>query len=139
MKTIPLIRDKEIEAARCAASCVVEVHRSLSDYLRAGLTLPEIDSFVANQLRSKTVCSDSAAPKPPMLAIPRRGEGADLSNMLAETRLGTMMGGHIACTMNRKRALLASSATLMQWRNAIRSPALRLISYSLVVSLSAEN
>jgi methionyl aminopeptidase len=52
MKTIPLIRDKEIEAARCAAHCVVDVHRSLSDYLRSGLTLPEIDSFVAQQLRS---------------------------------------------------------------------------------------
>ena len=52
MKTIPLIRDKEIEAARCAASCVVEVHRSLSEFLRAGLTLPEIDSFVAQRLRS---------------------------------------------------------------------------------------
>jgi methionyl aminopeptidase len=52
MKTIPLIRDKEIEAARCAAHCVVDVHRSLSDYLRSGLTLPELDSFVAQQLRS---------------------------------------------------------------------------------------
>jgi methionyl aminopeptidase len=52
MKTIPLIRGKEIDAARCAANCVVEIHRSLSDYLRAGLTLPEIDSFVAQQLRS---------------------------------------------------------------------------------------
>ena len=52
MKTIPLIRDKEIEAARFAAHCVVDVHRSLTDYLRSGLTLPEIDSFVAQQLRS---------------------------------------------------------------------------------------
>lgn len=52
MKTIPLIRDKEIEAARCAANCVVEVHRALTDYLRTGLTLPEIDSFVAQQLRA---------------------------------------------------------------------------------------
>lgn len=52
MKTIPLIQDKEIEIVRCAANCVVEVHRSLTDYLRAGLTLPEIDAFVAQQLRS---------------------------------------------------------------------------------------
>ena len=52
MKTIPLVHDKEIEAARCSAQCVVEIHKSLTDYLRAGLTLPEIDSFVARQLRS---------------------------------------------------------------------------------------
>lgn len=51
MKTSTLIRGKEIDAASCSAQRVVDVHHSLTDYLRAGLTLPEIDSFVANRLQ----------------------------------------------------------------------------------------
>ncbi|MDP7006021.1 MAG: type I methionyl aminopeptidase [Phycisphaerales bacterium] len=51
MKTVPLIQGKEIDAARISAQFVVDIHRSLTDYLRAGLTLPEIDSFIAENLR----------------------------------------------------------------------------------------
>lgn len=52
MKTIPLLKEPEIKAARHSATCVVEIHRSLTDFLCAGLTLPEIDSFVAQRLRA---------------------------------------------------------------------------------------
>lgn len=41
---------REIDAARAAASCVVEVHHRLTDFLRTGQTLPEIDRFVAQTL-----------------------------------------------------------------------------------------
>jgi len=51
MKTIPLLRGKEVDAAKVSARHVVEIHRSLTDFLRAGLTLPEIDSFVATRLK----------------------------------------------------------------------------------------
>lgn len=51
MKTSTLIQGKDIEAVTCSAKHVVDVHRSLTDFLRAGLTLPEIDSFIAEQLR----------------------------------------------------------------------------------------
>jgi len=51
MKTIPLITGREIEAAKLSAQHVVDIHRSLTEYLQAGLTLAEIDSFVANRLR----------------------------------------------------------------------------------------
>ena len=52
MKAIPLIRANDIKVAKNAAKCVVEVHRALTEFLRAGLTLPEIDSFVSNSLSS---------------------------------------------------------------------------------------
>lgn len=42
---------QDIEGARAAARCVVQVHQRLVDYLRAGLTLPEIDGFVAQTLQ----------------------------------------------------------------------------------------
>ena len=51
MKTIPLIRGEEVKAAKVSARHVVEIHNSLTDFLRAGLTLAEIDSFVAGRLK----------------------------------------------------------------------------------------
>jgi methionyl aminopeptidase len=51
MKTIPLIRGKEIDAAKCSAKHVVEIHQSLTEFIRAGITLSEIDSFVMGLLR----------------------------------------------------------------------------------------
>lgn len=52
MNTVTLISGKEAEAARLSARHVVEIHKSLTDYLRVGLTLPEIDSFVGEKIRS---------------------------------------------------------------------------------------
>ncbi len=51
MKTIPLVSGKDIDAATLSAHYVVEIHKSLTDFLRAGLTLSEIDSYVASKLR----------------------------------------------------------------------------------------
>ncbi len=42
---------KDIEHAEQAAECVVQTHLRLAKYLRAGQTLPEIDSFVAATLK----------------------------------------------------------------------------------------
>lgn len=50
MKTSTLIQGKDIDAATLSAKHVVDIHKSLTDYLRAGLTLPEIDAFVAKRL-----------------------------------------------------------------------------------------
>jgi methionyl aminopeptidase len=52
MKTVPLLSNKDAKAAAISAGFVVEIHNRLTDYLRAGLTLPEIDSFIGEQLRS---------------------------------------------------------------------------------------
>ncbi len=52
MKTVPLIQGKDVEAAKLSARHVVDVHKGLTEFLRAGLTLPEIDSFVANMLHT---------------------------------------------------------------------------------------
>jgi methionyl aminopeptidase len=41
----------DLEAARAAAQQVVEIHRRLSDWLHIGVTLAQIDTFVADQLR----------------------------------------------------------------------------------------
>ncbi len=46
--TVTAARDVELAAA--AAEAVVEVHRRLVDFLRAGLTLADVDAFVATQL-----------------------------------------------------------------------------------------
>jgi methionyl aminopeptidase len=57
MKTSTLIQGKDVDAATLAAKHVVDIHESLTDYLCVGLTLPEIDSFVAkrlNQLKCKS-------------------------------------------------------------------------------------
>ena len=52
MNTIPRISGKDIQAATLSAKHVVEIHEALTDFLTAGLTLPEIDSFVGEKLRS---------------------------------------------------------------------------------------
>ncbi|MFT4592799.1 MAG: methionyl aminopeptidase [Phycisphaerales bacterium] len=57
MKTIPLLRGKEVEAAKKSAGHVVEIHKRLTEFLSAGVTLPEIDTFVASilhELKSKS-------------------------------------------------------------------------------------
>ncbi len=41
----------ELAGLREAARCVVEVHRGLAGYLRVGMTLPEVDVFVAETLQ----------------------------------------------------------------------------------------
>jgi methionyl aminopeptidase len=51
MKTIPLISSKELDAAKLSAKHVVDIHYALTDFLHAGLTLSEIDSFVTQQLK----------------------------------------------------------------------------------------
>lgn len=43
-------RPADIEGATKAAECVVETHRRLATFLRAGITLAEIDEFVAMTL-----------------------------------------------------------------------------------------
>ncbi|RMH26699.1 MAG: M24 family metallopeptidase, partial [Planctomycetota bacterium] len=40
----------DFDAARAAAQRVVTIHRRLVEFLRAGLTLAQIDTFVAEQL-----------------------------------------------------------------------------------------
>ncbi|VAX41392.1 hypothetical protein MNBD_PLANCTO03-563, partial [hydrothermal vent metagenome] len=40
----------DADAAYAAAQCVVETHRRITDYLRVGLTLAEVDAFVARTL-----------------------------------------------------------------------------------------
>lgn len=44
--------EKDIEGARDAAGCVVNVHEALVGFLRAGQTLAEVDRFVAETLES---------------------------------------------------------------------------------------
>lgn len=48
---IPTVTGRDAEAARAAAARVVDVHRALSGFLREGLTLAEIDGFVAATLQ----------------------------------------------------------------------------------------
>ena len=42
---------KDIQAARAAAQQVVTIHQRLVEFLRCGMTLAQIDTFVADQLR----------------------------------------------------------------------------------------
>ncbi|MDP7009662.1 MAG: type I methionyl aminopeptidase [Phycisphaerales bacterium] len=51
MKKVPLISKKHADEARISARFVVDMHHALTEYIRAGTTLPEIDSFVATTLR----------------------------------------------------------------------------------------
>ena len=51
MKTVPLISSHDAKEAKVSARIVVEVHRALTEFIRAGITLPEIDAFVAKKLR----------------------------------------------------------------------------------------
>lgn len=53
MQTIPLLRGKEVDAAKKSADHVVEIHRRLTEFLCAGITLAEIDSFVASILKEQ--------------------------------------------------------------------------------------
>ena len=46
-----ITEDKDIAGATAAAERVVEVHRRLVEFLRAGQTLAEIDAFVGSSLR----------------------------------------------------------------------------------------
>jgi methionyl aminopeptidase len=46
-----LLATGDIALAESAAECVVETHRRLVDVLKAGMTLPEIDAFVARTLQ----------------------------------------------------------------------------------------
>ncbi|MCH2141229.1 MAG: type I methionyl aminopeptidase [Phycisphaerales bacterium] len=46
------MKPKQIEGARTAASKVCLTHEALAEFLRPGLTLPEIDEFVSRTLRS---------------------------------------------------------------------------------------
>jgi methionyl aminopeptidase len=41
---------QDVEGVRAAAQCVVRAHERLVEFLRAGLTLPEVDGFVARTL-----------------------------------------------------------------------------------------
>ena len=44
------IHPTDVDAAYAAAQCVVETHRRVSGFLRVGLTLAELDAFVARTL-----------------------------------------------------------------------------------------
>lgn len=46
----PLISPADADFAYAAAQCVVEIHRRAADHLRVGMTLAQIDTFVAKQL-----------------------------------------------------------------------------------------
>jgi methionyl aminopeptidase len=50
MPGVPLINAREAVNARAAAQKVVEAHRRLSVWLRPGVTLAQIDHFVAKTL-----------------------------------------------------------------------------------------
>jgi len=47
-----LTASRDVALAESAAECVVQTHRRLIDVLRAGITLPEVDQFVARTLES---------------------------------------------------------------------------------------
>ncbi|MEX2219050.1 MAG: type I methionyl aminopeptidase [Phycisphaerales bacterium] len=46
----PVSTQRDAQAARASAQKVVEVHRRLADWLRLGVTLPQVDRFVAATL-----------------------------------------------------------------------------------------
>lgn len=50
MSRVPRLNAAEADAAYAAAQKVVEVHHRLSAFLRVGMTLPEIDGFVARTM-----------------------------------------------------------------------------------------
>lgn len=47
---MPVLAPNDVEDAAAAAQCVVNVHERLVEYLRAGLTLAEVDGFVSQVL-----------------------------------------------------------------------------------------
>lgn len=50
MATVPCVNEAEATAAQAAARKVVETHQRLADWLRVGMTLAQIDVFVAKTL-----------------------------------------------------------------------------------------
>jgi len=52
-----VIEPRDQDAATAAAACVVTIHRRLVEELRPGLTLAQIDAFVAKQLADLTCTS----------------------------------------------------------------------------------
>lgn len=50
MPRIPLLNEREADAARDAATKVVETHHRLAGFVKAGQTLAQIDAFVADTL-----------------------------------------------------------------------------------------
>jgi methionyl aminopeptidase len=50
MASVPLISGRDVDAARAAARKVVQTHQRISKWLRVGVTLPEVDRFVAATL-----------------------------------------------------------------------------------------
>jgi len=50
MPSVPVISAREADAARASARKVVETHQRISKWLRMGVTLPEVDRFVAATL-----------------------------------------------------------------------------------------
>lgn len=50
MSSIPRVTGRDVQSARAAAQKVVETHQVLSKWLRPGLTLAQIDMFVAKTL-----------------------------------------------------------------------------------------
>lgn len=68
MPRSPRITPEEIDLAAAAADCVVETHRRVAEFLRPGLTLAEIDGFVARtltDLNCKSCFLGYRAPKSP--------------------------------------------------------------------------
>lgn len=51
MSRPPVTTPAEADAARAAAKCVVTIHQRLAEWLQVGMKLPQIDQFVAVQLR----------------------------------------------------------------------------------------
>ncbi len=50
MPRIPILNEREADAARAAAGKVVETHRRLAEFVAPGQTLAQIDAFVAETL-----------------------------------------------------------------------------------------
>jgi methionyl aminopeptidase len=51
MSRPPVTTAADADAARAAARCVVTVHQRLAEWLREGMRLPQVDQFVAQQLK----------------------------------------------------------------------------------------
>lgn len=51
MSRIPLISEREHDLAYAAAQKVVETHRRLTDFVREGMTLAQVDAFVGETLK----------------------------------------------------------------------------------------
>lgn len=58
------LSEKDVRGARKAAAIVVDIHRRLVDFLRPGLTLAQIDAFVAQSLEANNARSCFRGYKP---------------------------------------------------------------------------